>query len=304
MKLGDKELLSFIHQNHFSPNALWAPDNPVIHCWLANEFFDYIQILIEMIPERINPNLCDGERYGRKSVLILLSLLPPAGSLASEFIERYKSKLKFDYQDKNGKTALHYAVILGRHELVEQLISCRASITIQDKEGKTPFDYLNCKAGLIAHTLKSVDIEPSRDTKALKNSVVDNENHTIIINGEVLVQNKQTIDALLARKNAGFTRYRVENPGCWGPCIGDDTQATSEYALSIAESIARDYDKPLDLIFMPEKLSADYSQQFRENLTGLSTNFSGRSVLEECVNGHAIIERNLARYNVSNGPGK
>lgn len=62
MNSTDQELLLFINTNRFSPNYLWAPENPTIHCWIANELFSQVRKLLQLIPERINPNLCDGDR--------------------------------------------------------------------------------------------------------------------------------------------------------------------------------------------------------------------------------------------------
>lgn len=295
MDLDDEDLLSFIRKNQFSPNALWAPDNPVIHCWLANESFHDVKRLMKLIPDRIDPNLCDGDYFGKKSILILLALLTSSGTFASEFIELYQAKLNFDYQDKSGKTALHYAVILGRHDLVKDLIRCGASTTIEDNEGISPFAYLKCADSLIIDTLKSIDIDPSRDTLALKNAIVNNESTNILINGYFLTQNKAQVDSILKKNDLVLIQYIKMNPGSWGGAVGDDTQATHDYLFDIAKAIMKDYTQPLHNVFTPEKCSAEYHREFIERLKKLRERFSGVSILEDCRNGHAIIEQNLGQ---------
>lgn len=293
MSLGDADLLSFIRRNHFSPNHLWDRDNPLIHCWLANEFFDHIERLLKLTPERIDPNLCDGETYGSKSILILLSLLPSSGALVLEFIDQYKPRLKFDYQDKYGRTALHYAVILGRDDLVASLIACGASTTVEDTEKRKPFDYLHSSAELISSTLKTVDIEPSRDIRASRNMLVNHRKDTIIINGQHVAQTKEIIDDLLARDDLVFIQYISPNEGVWGAFIGDNSPATHDRLLSLAKDIASGTGFPLSDIFVNKIYPEDECDKLHRMLKMQSIQFSGISVLERCIEGHMKIERDL-----------
>lgn len=49
-------------------------------------------------------------------------------------------------KDKNGRTALHHAVIQGtRPEIVQCLIEHGAKLSVKDKQGNTPFDYAKAK---------------------------------------------------------------------------------------------------------------------------------------------------------------
>ncbi len=289
MKLCDAELKSFISRTHFSPNALWARDNPVLHYWLANELFVEFSRLLVLIPLRINPNLCDGIQYGRKSLLILLALLPSCGDLVFHFIARYRTKLNFDYQDVHGKTALHYAMILGRYDLFKCLIEHGASAGIQDKSGKTAVDYLNCAEEIIEITLKRIDIHPRRDEYAKRNLVTDQERRHVTLKGKEVQQTKPGIDGILADRTLKLTEYISGKGMNWGTFIGDASEETYDRMLSLAQEIAEAYEVPLDTVFVVRELDESYHQGFMKWLEEQSTQFSGVSVIEKCNMGHQLI---------------
>ena len=287
MSLTDSDLVSFINSNHFSPNAKWANDNPVLHCWLANEFFEYVERLIRLIPERINPNLCDGPNFGKKSLLILMTLLPPSGSLVFKFIEQYKTKINFDYQDMRGRSAMHYAVILGRYDLLCKLRELGASDTLMDHNYKTPLDYIHCSEDFILDTLKTVDINGLRDVKATRNRMVDYQSLPITLQGKTMIQNKQSVDQLLEKKMSLVT-YTTESDN-WGMLSGDDSAETVAEMLSFAKGIATDLNIPLSQVYSPKEWSSKELQDFSVLLKLSSANLTGVSILEECLLGHKKI---------------
>lgn len=285
MGLPDKELLTFIRLNNFSPNADWAPDNTVLHNLLANELFYYAERLLILIPERINPNLCDGPKFGKKSLLILLTLLPSSGSLIFKFIDRYQKQLLLDYQDEQGKTALHYAIILGRADVVDRLMTLRASIKICDNKDLSPFDYLHCPTEIIKATLKMVDIEPLRDTNASRNTINDHAGRPLMLQGEYLIQCK-TIIQNLRKANLILIKYIEGHTTPWGTFIGDDDPTTSSEMQKLAKAIAKHYQLPWSDIFVNQKLSGYELQAFRATLEKSDSDFSGKSILEQCIAGH------------------
>lgn len=289
MRLSDEDLLTFIRLHQFSPNAEWAPDNPVLHFLLANERFIDVARLFSLMPERINPNLCDGPRYGKKSLLILLTLLPPSGLLALKFIDVYKDVLLVDYQDDKGRTALHYAIILGRADIASRLIELGASTQIHDKDDLSPLDYLHCPAKIICTTLKMVDIEPSRDINALRNSLADHYGRPLMLQGTYSTQHRDTVEHLRQGKQV-LVKYIKGNPPAWSTFIGDDSGLTYSEMLVLAKDIAETNQLPLSDIFINQRLGRDEQQEFRDMLMAFSKEFSGQSVLEQCIEGHEKIK--------------
>lgn len=291
MELPDKELLTFIRLNNFSPNADWAEDNTVLHYLLANELFDYVARLLRLIPERINPNLCDGAEFGKKSLLILLTLLPSNDSLIFEFIDLYQKQLLLNYQDESGKTALHYAIILGRADVAERLISLGASLELSDNEGFLPSDYLYCPSEAISETLKMVDIEPLRDTNATSNKFKDHKERPLMLQGMHLIQCKDILKNLI-RDNLILVKY-IEGSPYWGTFIGDDCPLTYGEMREFAHEIASKFKRSLSEVFVNQKLGSDEQIAFRTKLKELSQDFSGHSIIEQCIEGHGKIAQLL-----------
>jgi len=299
MSLPDDELMTFIRKHHFNPNAFWGRDNPVLHCWLANEFYDRVERLLDLIPSRIDPNLCDGPSYGRKSLLIVLSLMVSNDSLIYTFMEKYRTKIDFDYQDARGRTALHVAIILGRFDLVKILIEeYKASVSIQDKDGKTPFDYLNCSEEMIKNTLKSVGLEALRDGEAKRDRISFNGS-ALYISGELLTQTKDNIKALLDREPLVLMTLIKGNTTKWSTGIGDDSLETRAKSLAFATDVAQHFKVPLKDVFVEEPLDEDTVSKFKSFLREEHTTFSGVSVLEKCREGHKKIERELGYLNTN-----
>ncbi|WP_198009819.1 ankyrin repeat domain-containing protein [Legionella tunisiensis] len=285
MRLSDEKLRSFIRLNHFNPNADWSLDNPVLHFLLANERFIDVARLFSLMPNRINPNLCDGQRFGKKSLLILLTLLPSSSLLIHQFIDVYKEHLLVDYQDNQGRTALHYAVILGRADVVSHLIELGASTRIRDEDGLSPLDYLYCTTKTIYATLKTVDIEPERDINALRNALSDHYGRPLMIQGAYSTQCKRTVENLRESKPV-LIKYIQGNPPAWSTFIGDNSKTTYADMFSFAKEIAERKHVAFSDIFVNQQLDSDEQEAFRDMLVTFSKEFSGQSVLEQCIAGH------------------
>ncbi len=253
---------------------------------------------MRLIPKDINPNLCDGNEFGCKSLLIILVLLVSNANLPLKFIEQYKSKINFDYQDKNGKTALHYAVILGRAEIVSVLLSHHASDVLADLDGKCAFDYLNCKPDKIKKILKQIHIEPFRDVMAKRNMLGDHEGQPLFLQGVKVVQSKNVLENILSNEKICLIQYLTNTP-FWASCIGDDTDATRIRVEEIAGQLAFDHNQPFSDVWIDKPLPPSYHSQFNDYIHKLNSCFLGKSILEVCIEGHQLIESQLLESAVS-----
>lgn len=292
-KLADEQLISFIRKEDFNVNKQWSRDNPVLHLLLANEQFDDFNRCIGLMPQHINPNLCDGPSFGSKSLLIMLVLLVSSGSLPLKFINLYKEKLNLNYQDATGRTALHYAVILGRHDIVNALMTLGASAVIQDKYNKKAFDYLFCDAKDIRSVLKQIDIEPLRDVNATLNTLRDHLERPLILQGVQLTQQKSIVQRVLhaAKKGECQLILYIGGSSNWGTFVGDQTEATRSDMINFAQEIAHDFSKPLEEVLLNQTLSPQEQNEFCEYLTGLEKQLAGISVLSNCLGGHHLIAK-------------
>lgn len=292
--LDDTKLLTLIRSGAFNVNKEWCEDNPVLHCFLANENFDVVSRFFRLCPERINPNLCDGKTFGNKSLLITLTLVVSSGTLPIDFINRYQRELNFDYQDAEGKTALHYAVILGRYDIVNALIAAGASVKIPDRAGLRALDYIKCSTCLVSKTLKSIDIEPTRDRKAECNNLKDHSGMNLMLQGAYLIQKKEIIKRILDEPRLSLIKY-IERGESWNTFVGDDTKATFEEMSSFAENIATDYSYSLSDVFVNMRLDEAENINFILYLRGLYEKLSGVSVIDECLAGHRILQEILGK---------
>jgi hypothetical protein len=298
MELDDRDLISFMIREDFNVNKEWGAENPVLHLFLANEFFSYFERFLDLIPERINPNLCDGNAFGNKSLLILLVMLVSNGSLPLEFIAHYERLLNFDYQDKFGRTALHYAVILGRLNIVDALLMAGASALIPDKQGIGAFEYLYCDESYITEVLKQIDIEPSRDIRATSNEIKDHLNRRLILQGTQLLQEKNIVGIILRNfkaEDSSLIKYTEEN-GMWGTLIGDSSEPTVLYMHEFAEKVAAAYHISIEEILLNQELESEEETHFLQHLKTLHQRLSGFSVLRHCQSGHQAISEYLDHF--------
>lgn len=293
LSLDDKKLVSFMVKEGFNVNKKWAHDNPVLHLLLANERFNDFERFLDLIPQYINPNLCDGPFYGKKSLLILLTMMVSNGMLPLKFIKQYKEKIDFNYQDSSGRTALHYAVILGRYDIADALIQAGASSSIDDKYKKRAFDYLFCAESCINSVLKQIDIEPTRDIEAKNNVIKDHRGRPLTLQGVQLVQKKSIVGHVLQGVKDGNCRLvkYIKGHLKWSTFIGDDTQPTYIIMADLAQQIATTYHKNLDKILVCEMLSPEEQDQFFDYLLDLDQKLSGNSILSGCLAGHKMMSK-------------
>jgi len=285
MGLDDTEFLKFMRLNDVSVNDYWSTDNPLLHYLLANELFSCFERFLKLTPERINPDLCDGKSFGNKSLLIILTLLVSNQSLVHEFIDLYKEKINFDYQDSEGKTALHYAIILGRDDLVKHLIEVGASLDVQDDDHRCPKDYLQCSSKVIIDTLQKIDIDPYRDINALSNKLRDHQDRPLMLQGDHLLQNKSVVERVI-RARVVLYLYFKDRSNDWNTFVGDDSDITNEEMMNRAHEIALNFNVSVSQVLEKHKLSRFEQQQFRSHLHQLDQDFTGITVLDRCLSGH------------------
>lgn len=255
--------------------------------------FDDFERFLGLIPQYINPNLCDGPSYGEKSLLIILTMMVSSGTLPLKFIKEYQGKIDFNYQDGSGRTALHYAVILGRYDIVDALIREGASSSIEDKYKKSAFDYLFCAESCINSVLKKIDIEPTRDIDAKSNLIKDHRGRPLTLQGVQLVQNESIVGHVLQGVKNGKCRLvkYIQGDLKWGTFIGDDSVPTYMTMVGLAQQIATTHHKNLDTILVNEELDPKEQDQFFYYLLDLDQKLSGVSVLSRCLAGHKTMSK-------------
>lgn len=277
-----------MHLNGISPNDYYSQENPLLHFLLANENFDDFARFLQLTPQRIDPNQCDGETFGKKSLLIILTLLVSNQSLIYEFIDLFKRHINFDYQDSEGKTALHYAVILGRHDLVKQLIESGASWDIGDRDNQRPIDYLYNRT-YIVNSLSKIDINPSRDLNALRNHLYDHQGRSLTLQGSNLVQNKEILTRVI-NSSLVLYRYISGREDQWISFVGDNTDSTHQELYNTAIEISKHFKVPFPEVFTKQELGPEEQEEFHEKLTLLHQHLSGTTVLEHCLSGQKQVE--------------
>uniref|UniRef100_A0A2C9KZY6 Arf-GAP with coiled-coil, ANK repeat and PH domain-containing protein 2 n=1 Tax=Biomphalaria glabrata TaxID=6526 RepID=A0A2C9KZY6_BIOGL len=94
-----------------------------------------LPVMLEALANSADPNWVNLEEDGKTPIMKAVQ----TGSLAAcEFLLLNNAKL--DRKDKNGKTALHHATILGHTGQVCQFLKRRADQNAKDNQGQTPLD--------------------------------------------------------------------------------------------------------------------------------------------------------------------
>lgn len=170
-----------------------------LHLYLANEQFELAQQFMNYLKEKLDFDARDREG---KTVLIMATKVM-SESTAGKLIS-WMSTQQIDYQDNDGRSALHYACILKLPMLITTFLAKNANLDLSDKYKKTPKDYLVKDDLLIVETLKSIEIHPGRDEKAKNNGLASLSDEK---DNEVLATKEE------AEKWKGiFQQYYKENP--------------------------------------------------------------------------------------------
>lgn len=154
----------------FDPNTLWPKskqgNNPIINCWIANEYDQVVLKFIELTKQTLNPELRDFEE---KTALITAAEVYGMREVVFKLLETFKDKIDVNAQDIKGRTALHFACAYKDTPVIRALIEHGAKKDIKDKAGLTAEDYLKFGEEQIRNLLIEIEIDPSRDANALAN---------------------------------------------------------------------------------------------------------------------------------------
>lgn len=149
-----------------------------LHIYLANEQFDLALHLIKLCKNKLNLSARDKEH---KTPLIIAAKVR-AEQVVIELLP-YLNKDTINLKDKDGRTALHYAIILGCPKAVQALINKGAKADIRDRFSKTALDCINFNSMQTEAVLKSIEIDQRRAENSSSNGVyyiVDKEDNEIL----------------------------------------------------------------------------------------------------------------------------
>lgn len=177
MPLDIKEKLELLIKTGANPNiAVGKYQNTALHLAIINEASQIAIFFIDKCmfyqPKKLDFNIRDFEK---KTPLIMAvkTRLVEVGLYLIELNRQQKICVDLNMQDEMGRTALHYAVILGSLQLINALITAGINTDIIDNKNKAAFDYILCDEFIIIETLKAVCIDPKRDEYAISDFVTD-----------------------------------------------------------------------------------------------------------------------------------
>jgi len=147
-------------------------ENTVFHELIANELYDRLTALLQ-IASRYQYNI----DFSLKDIEGKTALLLAAKMRDYEVIEQLlywpSAQANIDNPDNTGKTALHYACLLGHPKMAQKLIEHGSSTQTKDKLGCTPLMYTFASTDQIKQTLKSVAIDPDRPNNVRSDTFQD-----------------------------------------------------------------------------------------------------------------------------------
>lgn len=147
--------------------------NTALHTLIVNEMsvisIGFIDLVKKIGKIPLDLSIKDGED---KTTLILAAKTRNTRVLL-RLLEENPSLDVVNAQDFDGRTALHYAAMLGMKVAVEALIASGARQNIVDNNRLIPRDYLEAKDDVVRNTLASISIDPDRDVNATSNAFVD-----------------------------------------------------------------------------------------------------------------------------------
>lgn len=137
-----------------------------LHCVIVNEQYENLRYLLETYSVLIDPSSVDAEK---KTILITASKVHAPSDVIKSILKSKLTKLDINARDNQGATALHYACLYGRLDLVKELIKRGANQNIVDNEGRTPIDWARQNRGFIKHQFETISIDGERDARATRN---------------------------------------------------------------------------------------------------------------------------------------
>lgn len=168
-----------------------------LHFALANEQFIEAINLSCCSKGKLDCSIKDCE--GKTILIIAAKVLAPPNFMRN-FLNNHPNQ-NLDAQDNSGATALHYACLYGNVKIVEMLIERGADSTIKDNLGLTPLDWVKQKTPEdLMNCLRSISLEPHRDSKAKDNT----------LNYIALINTKENLEALTERTSS--KSFKRANP--------------------------------------------------------------------------------------------
>lgn len=168
----DKSLMQFLISNGANINIREYLDNfgTPLHICIANENFDVAPFMIDVAAKSKYPCDFTVRDFEEKTALIIA-----AKTRASELVKKICTidKSCVNLQDNQGRTALHYACVLGDVHSVRALLAAGADVSIQDKNGNTPAHFASSGLMHIKEVLESIHIDSRRDSGASSNAIYD-----------------------------------------------------------------------------------------------------------------------------------
>ncbi len=137
-----------------------------LHFKIVNERYEEVRYLFSNYSSLINLSAVDKEG---KTILITANKACAPSDVIKLILASKNAELDINARDSQGATALHYACLYGRLDLVKELIDKGAGKNIEDNEGRTPLDWARQDRMFIKHQLETISIDGERDVYAAKN---------------------------------------------------------------------------------------------------------------------------------------
>jgi ankyrin repeat protein len=142
--------------------------NTIFTTLLSNEDSDIFVQLLTRYRSKIKFAECDNQ--GKTILSLSIRMIKP--QLAELILKHDKTSINM--ADNEGRTPLHYACILGIISVANILIINGGYLTVKDKKGLTPADYLNCADTEVYECLRAVSIDPRRHPLAPRDRLIIN----------------------------------------------------------------------------------------------------------------------------------
>lgn len=256
--------------NSQNNNPLDRYANTPLHLLIVNENFDGTKFFISCAKEyeiSINFNIKDKEGKTPLILAVKMNFQKAALQLLEE--KANGADVDLDITDNEGNTALHYACALGSVEVVKALLTHQANIHALNKKGQSLIDMTQLNKEEIEQILRAVDIEPSRDENAFKNHFYDEYSLPFaIFTGEGQPHRFIT----LISSAANFSQLEK--------CL--ETEPILDFAEQLKGRLAL------------------MSQEKRKKMRDQYNNFSGRSVIDVCLERRKALLELLVKQGIHN----
>jgi ankyrin repeat protein len=168
--------------------------NTPLHIFITNELNKEAILFLEEISK--NKRLIHETIDSEGKTQLILATKTGQEDVALKILDIF-TEIEIDKQDKDGRTALHYACILGCKKLIIRLVELGASMDIKDLNNTTPFAYLlKTPDNIICDILKAVCIDYNRAYNANFNYILDENCQPLMVINNKLNVNSYDINAI------------------------------------------------------------------------------------------------------------